>query len=369
MQGLQLYARGHALVAPAASVAEQPRHDPAASRRSSFTSHEPAGRGGREAAGAARSLQGMRQPLAALAGRPASAPAVPAPSPALAQSAGHQAADAHPGSDRARAPGAACGPPAGVGARPGSAGLWASHPLAYPAGAAALVRRAAPRRLSPPAPARNKRAAPGAPQCQSPEGARSGDPAQAGNPVERGGGAALPSGPPSPSGQRPAESALRESARRPGTAPGAVFAWAGAQAQARAGVATAGGGARRGAATAAGSWRDPAHRRRVDRIRRQMLCAICRALPRFCRKPSALSSAAACFLWCWSSRCTLIVIQIQRTSLHKIMLKAFQSTPRSLHTTHVVVEFKMHCKLVASMQLLQCLRNACRSRHATWPLV
>jgi hypothetical protein len=273
MQGLQLYARGHALVAPAASAAELPRRDPAASRRSSFTLHEPAGRGGREAAGAARSLQGMRPPLAAPAGRPASAPAVPAPAPAPAQRAGHQAADAHPASGRARAPGAACVPPAGMGVRPGSAGLWASHPLAYPAGAAALVRRAAPRRLSPPAPARNKRAAPGALQCQVPKGARSGGLSPAGNQVEASVSAELPSSPPSPSGQRPAKSAPRESARRPGTAPGAVFAWVGADEQARAGVTTAGGGARRGAATAAGSWRDPAHRRRVDRIRRQMLCA------------------------------------------------------------------------------------------------
>ncbi len=326
MQGLQLYARGHALDAPAASAAEQPRHDPAASRRSSFTSHEPAGRGSREAAGAARSLQGMRPPLAAPAGRPASAPVVPAPSPAPAQSARHQAADAHPGSGRAQAPGAACGPLAGMGARPGSAGLWASHPLAYPAGAAALVRRAAPRRLSPPAPARNKRAAPGASQCQSPKGTRSGDPAPARNAIEPSGSAELPGGSPSPSGQRPAETALRESACRPGTAPGAVFAWAGADAQAHAGVATAGGGAWRGAATAAGSWRDPAHRRRVDRIRRQMLCAGSSAAPRLtdahrhlCRWPLSLRAMQHMFPVVSLSGCMRVVPYSQQMPAHQLM--------------------------------------------------
>ena len=243
LQGLQLYARAHALV-----EAETPVQQAQARRVSSTPSAGELARA--RAPGTPPSA--ARLPHSALHSRPGSAPAAQGPPLALQ----HPQAS-HALQRLAEDPGKATPMP---GPWPGSAAAWATQPPAYPTAAAALVRCASKRRcVSPGTTPRGRKDAHGAER-------------QVLEPVQ-------PASRQACSGLLP-RMASREAAgpacqilgisRRPGTAPGSMMSSHGARAEPHGGfhaeVAWR-------AATAMGTLRDPEHRLHIDRVRRQMLCA------------------------------------------------------------------------------------------------
>lgn len=285
-QGLQLYARAHALVSDSPPV-QRPQRPVTAARRLSgikapgsepsgafalkpfpFAAHNPS---------AAQGSPGM------LGSRPVSGSAV--------HSARRQPREAvqalsGPPKSPSNAAGAAIRPSAKALTpvpRPSSAGAWVSQPLPYPARAAALVHSAGSRCREPYPPLNpviNPNVNPGmSERLASPAGHAWGHAhgsLHQGHSTGHDGRGRSPNPSPSPGLLCPGPHATsgREAALplpgRLSTAPGALMS---ARPARSAGTARVRGAPSRRAATAAESWRDPAHRCRIDRIRRNMLCA------------------------------------------------------------------------------------------------
>ena len=216
-----------------------------------------------------------RLPHSVLGSRPGSAPA--AQGPQTAQQPCHAAPVLHKLAD---GPGKAVPMP---GSWPGSVAAWATQPPAYPTAAAALVRRASKQRaLSPAVTPRSHAQAHGAErQVLEPiqAASRQASPGLLPHTASRRSGAmhshpalhALGGAAPVRASREAAAAGERcQSSRRPGTAPGSMMSSHSAHAEPRDGSHPA---VMRRAATAMGMSRDPEHRLRVNRVRRQMLCA------------------------------------------------------------------------------------------------
>ena len=240
LQGLQLYARAHALVEAEAQV----QH--AQARRVSGT---PSSGELARARAPGTPPPAARLSHSALHSRPGSAPAAQGLPTALQ----HPHA-AHALQRLAEDPGKAAPVP---GPWPGSAAAWATQPPAYPTAAAALVRCASKRRgVSPGATPRGRRDAHGAER-------------QVLEPIQPASRQAVSGLLPRIASREAAGPACQRS-RRPGNAPGSMMSGHGARAEPHGGFHAA---VAWRAATAMGTSRDPEHRQHIDRVRRQMLCA------------------------------------------------------------------------------------------------
>ena len=242
LQGLQLYARAHSLVEAEAPVQQ------AQARRVSGT---PSSGELARAHAPGTPPPAARPPHSVLCSRPGSAPA--AQGPQTAQQPSHAPPLLQKPNDD---PGKAAPAP---GPWPGSVAAWATQPPAYPTAAAALVRCVSKRRaVSPATTQRGQAEARGAER-------------QVLEPIQPASRQAC-TGLPRLKASREAAGRACQSSRRPGTAPGSMMSSRGRHPQAephegfRAAVIWR-------AATAMGTSRDPEHRLRVDRARRQMLCA------------------------------------------------------------------------------------------------